>query len=159
MTLPNWFEFDVKIKKSYRETLLNLFKQIDRLKEDNLISNWFFLYEGAVVRIRFKCEIDDIPKIKKIFLKRIFENYYEEDYKFKSELELDAFASIMNITSEFVKNSIEKDIWFDKFNFLERTYHCIHNITRGDKGEVKHLIAMLFKGLANGYNFQQTIYE
>lgn len=164
MTLKNWYEVDI-INSNTSQIIRDIFTCINELKRDQLIESWFYLYERDFFRLRLQSS--NIAMIEKIMQNldiqfKSFVPYFEEDRKFSDEYVLDSFTKIMNVSSELMLiqfNNSGKIGLDDNFRFLERTFHCLHNIIRGDVGEIGLYLDILKQGIyKSGIDYQQTIY-
>ena len=158
--LPNWYQVDFEIKNTHKFTLQLVVKLITLLKDKNLISKWFFLYEkppecNQAIRLRF-CTNNDVELKKEIHRftevndiricqKHSFDKYKEDKKVFKSEKTVETFANVMYEVSELNINKLQKPSTFDfsNYNLVERISHCIYNNIYGLPAEAYYLLKRL----------------
>ena len=167
--LPNWFQIDFEIKTSPRATLELVFKLISKLKEQNLITKWFFLYEGKTIRVRFETtSSSDLQKNIGIFVSDHsmtpspsvpFSPYQESQKSFDSEEAINSFANIMFELSELSIKRLSNSELFQPYKFLERISHCIFNNIYGDSIELYIKLKLLGMNFDNKDNPNQTIID
>lgn len=140
--LPNWYQLDVKIKNSNRETFSKTLKLIEHLKSQNLIQRWFYLYEFGCLRLRFESEIQE--GILKTKTGEIMSKYgltstedpnfqfgpYWEDKKDQPTTEyLETFANVMSLITQINVQKLQGKAAYPNFRFVDMYSHCIFNNT------------------------------
>ena len=142
ITLQNWYQFDVEIKNSNKDTVSRISKIIDDLKSQNSLEKWFYLYEVTYLRIRFKStndqkelkrKIDELTKKHGLTITKnpdfTFGPYWEDK---KDHLNLDyieTFASVMSLVTELNIKKFNGQIEYGNFRLVDMLSHCIFNST------------------------------
>lgn len=136
ITLKDWYQFDFKIKSPLKDL-----KAIDMvmvtLKKEGLISKWFFLFEGKVIRIRMasldKKELE--KRLKELLDKHglefsdtlQFSEYAEGSETLFNEEVVKRFANIMVEVTQLTIKKIKENTKFDTYRLMERLSHCLFN--------------------------------
>lgn len=168
LTLKNWYQIDFKIDGSAKATLLKISKLVDELKENDLIKDWFYLFENTTIRVRFnslssedlKLAITNSTSVLGLSTvpEKPFESYVEGNDMFANVEVVETFANIMSIlTSLTIKRLGNAN--FSNFRLMERLTHCIFNNIYGSNTEIYMRLKLLGFDFQSQDNSEQTILD
>lgn len=145
VTLEGWESFGVLLKNPQAhimKTIETVGDMMQELLDEDKIEQWFFLYEGDFIAIRYergdytKKELQKIvkSKLKKFKLKAqpdSFASYKEKKGKLFNEDTVEAFVEIMCWTTELWMTKRKFRTNFSNYRFMERVSHCMFNVLCG----------------------------
>lgn len=166
LTLNEWYQIDFAVQGTPKNTMNNIIKLVSRLKQNGVLEKWFYLYEGATVRIRFKSSNQDglRTKIEEISKElglnshpdHPFEPYAEASETFNNSDAVETFANIMAELSELMSKKTEGKLDFSNYTVVERLSHCIFNTVYGSDTEIYFLLKRLGVDFQSKDNPEQT---
>lgn len=140
ITLKNWYQVDFELPADAlraKETLLKIESIMSVLKSKELESSWFFLYEGATIRIRIespneeglKSELERLAAENGLEFsdKLSLSPYQESDEMMPNEAFVESFAKIMSEVTTLTISKLKEETDFENYRTLERIHHCMFN--------------------------------
>ena len=142
--LADWYQLDFQIQ-NHVDDLLKIDQVMENLRQEGLISKWFFLWEGKTIRIRMKSNdrtslnkrLSELAQESNLIIdsEYPFSDYKErEDHFFSGEI-VEAFANIMSEVTQIAVKKAKGQIQFDNYRAMERICHCIFNALAGLSGK------------------------
>ena len=127
--VKDWYQLDFKIRKPTVDL-----KKIDSvmkiLKSEDLISKWFFLFEGLTIRVRMaslkkkelQVRLSELANSQGIeFTERLpFSKYAEGGEMLFNEEVVKRFANIMSEVTQLTIKKIKQETQFDTYRIMER---------------------------------------
>lgn len=166
ITVKNWYQLDFELSDASRakETLLKIDNVMSELKSNKLVSSWFFLYEGATIRVRIKSssetklkeELEKLARAEGLVLSNNlpFSQYQESDEMMPNEDFVKSFATIMSEVTKLTISKLKGGAGFDNYRALERIQHCMFNnlATLSFKSEEHFLQQRLLERLRQSFD-------
>jgi hypothetical protein len=154
--VKNWYQLDFIYDDPYKD-LLKIASLIQSLKKVNLVTKWFFLFEGKTIRVRMKGHNKNRIMQKIVLLAQEsglkmdnnfpFADYTESDEMLSNIFVILTFANIMSSVTQLTIKKLKKDTSFNNYRILERFQHCMFN----------NMLAL--KGKSEEYYLQQRLLE
>lgn len=138
--LEDWYQLDF-VHGDPSKTLREISLLMDELLKKQLIKKWFFLHEGATIRIRMQSKNKDSlqKEIAKLALEKAlvvderfpFSQYKEaEDTLFNKKV-VNHFANVMSDITELTISKLKNETDFNTYRIMERISHCLFNNMAG----------------------------
>ena len=134
--IKTWYQLDFQISNP-AEDLMKINSIMDNLKGQEIISRWFFLFEGETIRVRMQSKNkgilqENITELSEKYILAIDNEYPFSEYTESSDLLFNEetakiFANIMSEVTQFTIGKLKKEIQFDNYRIMERINHCIFN--------------------------------
>jgi len=169
ITLPDWYQLDIEIRGTPKSTMQSVFNLVDKLKSQNLIERWFYLYENTTVRLRFSSKhhklleqaVNTLTTKYNLIVSPnlLFQTYWEDAKDFPSLDMLEAFANVMFEVTALSKKKFKGVISYSNYTLVEKLSHCIFNNVFGTSTEGYFLLKRLGIKFNVEDNPEQTILD
>ena len=163
----DWYQLDFDIVTP-KTTLQNISKLIAELKTQNLITKWFYLFEGNTIRVRLHsnrpAELENtINEATQglgltISADHPFEGYWETTEAFSNKEMATTFADVMSVVTELTITRVE-GATFSNYKLTERLSHCIFNNVYGSDTEAYFMLKRIGIDLQLDDDPEQTVID
>lgn len=158
--MPDWYQLDFDIITPI-SSLEGISKLMSVLGNQGLVDKWFYLFEGATIRVRMHSLKDKglEQTIKEnasknnlsISSQHSFEGYWETTDAFEDAIVVETFANIMSDLSALTITRLHGK-QFSNYRLTERLSHCIFNNVYGLPTEEYFLLKRLLERFGSNLN-------